>query len=150
VQAVAVEEKALPVRQHEAEVIADAFVQIEPHGEAEGRGEVDPDRGDLQFVHRSHASIIVSAVRNTLLAFTIAMLVGACSKVTQENFLKIHDGMTEQEVIALLGQPTESNSVNLLGMSGTSSRWASGDAVISISFVNGKVAMKSFDKPGTK
>jgi hypothetical protein len=88
----------------------------------------------------------VSAVRNTLLAFLTALLFCACSKVTPENFLKIEDGMSEQEVIALLGRPTESNSVTLLGMSGTSTRWVDGDAVISVSFVNGKVALKSYDK----
>jgi hypothetical protein len=146
VQPVAVEEEGLPVGQHEAEVVADAFVQIQAHREAEGRCEVHPHRRDLQVIHRSHASIIVSAVRNTLLAFLTALLLCACSKVTQENFLKIQDGMSEQEVIALLGQPTESNSVTLLGMSGTSSRWVQGDAVISVNFVNGKVALKSFDK----
>jgi hypothetical protein len=75
------------------------------------------------------------------------LLLVACSKVTQENFSKIQDGMSEQEVAALLGAPTESNSVNVLGVSGTSSRWVSGDAVISVRFVNGKVALKSFDKP---
>ena len=83
-----------------------------------------------------------------LLALTAALLIAGCSRVTQENFLKVRDGMTEEEVIALLGRPNESNSVNLLGVSGTSSRWVAGDAVISIQFVNGKVAFKSFDKPG--
>jgi len=48
----------------------------------------------------------------------------------------------------LLGAPTESNSVNVLGVSGTSSRWVGRDAVINVRFVNGKVALKSFDKPG--
>lgn len=71
----------------------------------------------------------------------------ACSKVTQENFAKIQEGMPEQEVIGLLGKPTESSSVNLLGVSGTASRWVSGDAEITVRFVNGKVALKSFDKP---
>ena len=77
-----------------------------------------------------------------------ACLIAACSRVTQENFLKIQDGMSEEEVISLLGRPTESNSVNLLGVSGTASRWVGGDAVITVRFVNGKVALKSFDKPG--
>ena len=71
----------------------------------------------------------------------------ACSKVTEQNFAKIQDGMPEQDVLALLGKPTESNSVNLLGVSGTSSRWVSGDATITVRFVNGKVALKTFDKP---
>jgi SmpA / OmlA family len=85
-----------------------------------------------------------------LLAVAAALLVAACSKVDQENFLKIQEGMSEEEVIALLGRPTESNSVNLLGVSGTASRWVGRDAVIAVRFVNGKVAFKSFDKPGAE
>jgi hypothetical protein len=77
----------------------------------------------------------------------VLLLLAGCSKVTQENFNKIQDGMSEQEVIGLLGTPSESNSVNVLGMSGTSSRWSSNDATITVRFVNGKVALKSFDKP---
>ncbi len=78
--------------------------------------------------------------------FALLLLV-ACSKVTQENFARVQDGMPEQEVIALLGKPTESSSVNILGVSGTSSRWVAGDAVVTVRFVNGKVALKTFDKP---
>ena len=84
------------------------------------------------------------------LAFAAAVLIAACSKVTQENFARIQEGMSEQEVTGLLGSPTESNSINVLGVSGTASRWAGRDAVISVSFVNGKVALKSFDKPAQK
>lgn len=82
------------------------------------------------------------------LVVAAALLIAACSKVTQDNFAKIQEGMSEQEVIALLGSPTESNSVNVLGVSGTASRWVGGDAVITVRFVNGKVALKTFDKPG--
>jgi hypothetical protein len=35
----------------------------------------------------------------------------------------------------------------VLGVSGTASRWSGGDAVITVRFVNGKVTLKSFDKP---
>lgn len=84
-----------------------------------------------------------------VLAVALLFLV-ACSKITQENFARIQDGMSEQEVIALLGSPAESNSVNVLGVSGTSSRWVGRDAVITVRFVNGKVALKTFDKPAEK
>jgi hypothetical protein len=67
--------------------------------------------------------------------------------VTQDNVAKIQDGMTEQEVAAILGSPTESSSTSVLGISGTSSRWTSSDAVVTVRFVNGKVALKSFDRP---
>ncbi|HEY1290593.1 MAG TPA: outer membrane protein assembly factor BamE [Burkholderiales bacterium] len=83
-----------------------------------------------------------------LAALLLALVVAACTKVNQENFLKIREGMSEQEVISLLGRPTESNSVNVLGVSGTASRWIAGNVVITVRFVNGQVAFKSFDKPG--
>lgn len=74
-------------------------------------------------------------------------LLGACTRVTQDNFSKIETGMTEQEVISILGSPSESSSSSLLGISGTASRWASRDAEITVRFVGGKVATKSFDSP---
>ena len=89
-------------------------------------------------------------MRKPLIVLLAALLIAACSKVNQENFLKIREGMSEEEVIALLGRPTESNSVNVLGISGTASRWVSGNAVITVRFVNGQVAFKSFDQPGDK
>ena len=58
--------------------------------------------------------------------------------------------MSEEEVISVLGRATESNSVNVLGVSGTASRWVAGDTVITVRFVNAKVDVKSFDKPGDK
>ena len=59
VQPVAVEKKALPIRQHQAEVVADPLVQVHARGEPECRGEVDA-RGALdrprrpQLLHRPH------------------------------------------------------------------------------------------------
>ena len=89
-------------------------------------------------------------MRTRALVLSVLLLLAACSKVTQENFAKVQDGMTEQEVAAILGSPTESSSGSILGISGTSSKWVAGDAVISIRFVNGKVALRSFDNPGKK
>jgi hypothetical protein len=87
-------------------------------------------------------------MRFRALAFAALLLLAACSKVTQENFAKIQDGMSEQEVTGILGSPAESSSGSILGISGTSSKWSSADAVITVQFVNGKVALKTFNKPG--
>lgn len=81
-------------------------------------------------------------------ALSAAVLLAACSKLTLENFGTIQDGMTEQQVAAILGSPTESSSGSVLGISGTSSVWRDGEVTITVRFVNGKVAMKTFDKPG--
>jgi hypothetical protein len=91
---------------------------------------------------------MASVMRAALLA--ALLLLAACSKVSQENFAKIQNGMTEQEVIAILGSPTESTSREVLGITGTASRWVGGDAEITIRFVGGKVATKAFDKPTPK
>jgi hypothetical protein len=90
-----------------------------------------------------------SIVRRAAAIAFIAVL-AACSRITQENFAKVDTGMAEQDVLALLGSPTESNSVDVLGVSGTSSRWVGRDAEVTVRFVNGKVAFKSFDKPQTR
>jgi len=79
-----------------------------------------------------------------------ALLLAACSKINQENFAKVQDGMREEEVRALLGSPTESSSTSVLGVSGTSSKWVGKDGVIVIRFVNGKVALRSFEKTAGK
>ena len=91
-------------------------------------------------------------MRNRALAFALALVVAAaaCSKVNEENFGKVREGMSEPEVIALLGTPTESSSISVVGISGTASKWAAKDAVITVQFVNGKVLGKSFDRPPIK
>lgn len=89
-------------------------------------------------------------MKTILVALCLALALAACSKVTQENYARIQDGMTEEEVHAILGKPAATSSVTVLGLSGTSSRWQSGDAVISIQFANGKVRLKSFDKAPPK
>jgi hypothetical protein len=48
--------------------------------------------------------------------------------IAEEDFLKIRDGMKEEDVIAILGQPTESNSVTILGISETAARWVTSEA----------------------
>ncbi len=85
-------------------------------------------------------------ILRALVIAALLLTLAACSKITQENFSRITDGMTEQEVIALLGEPTESQSISVLGVSGTASRWVSNDAVITIQFVNGKARLRFFDK----
>jgi outer membrane protein assembly factor BamE (lipoprotein component of BamABCDE complex) len=46
-------------------------------------------------------------MRLRFLAVAAALLIAACSKVTQDNFAKIQEGMSEEQVIALLGSPSE-------------------------------------------
>ncbi len=79
----------------------------------------------------------------------LAVFLAACagSKINQDNFNKISVGMTQTEVKDILGEPTESSSVDIAGFSGTTSTWRQKDATITIQFINGKVVAKQFAKP---
>lgn len=79
----------------------------------------------------------------------LAIFLVACSQVTQENFDKIQPGMTMEQVVAILGNPTTSESMNVMGLSGTSAQWKDNNAVISIKFFNNTVQVKTFNKVGT-
>lgn len=79
-------------------------------------------------------------------AMLLALALAACNNVTPENYARIKDGMTEAEVIAILGKPTETSSLSVLGMTGTSSTWAGGGHSIMIQFVDGKVRIMSLGK----
>jgi hypothetical protein len=74
------------------------------------------------------------------------LLLGCGSKVTQENFDKIQPGMTQDEVKAILGGPTESSGASLGPISGGTWVWRAGDATIAIQFVNGRVLAKQFER----
>ena len=81
-------------------------------------------------------------------ALLLTLLLAACgSKVNEENFARIQDDMSELQVVDLLGKPTQTSSVSVLGVSGTMARWSGDDgATISVQFVNGKVRLKQFER----
>ena len=78
-----------------------------------------------------------------LAAFTLA---GCGSRINQDNFEKVQTGMTMAQVKLILGEPTESSSVDVAVFSGTVSKWQAGDLTITIQFVNSKVVAKQLSK----
>jgi len=81
------------------------------------------------------------------LALCLGLALSACeSRVTQENFQKITNGMPEAEVTKILGKPTDVASMSLGPFSGTTSTWKGKEGTVAIQFVNGKVALKTFTK----
>ena len=81
-------------------------------------------------------------------AFLLLFVVAGCgSKANENNYAKIEIDMTEEQVKTLLGAPTESSSINVAGLSGTSLKWASREGTINVQFLNGKVKAKAFSKP---
>jgi len=89
-------------------------------------------------------------MRRLILAVALAVLLAGCSKVDEEHFSRIENGMSEEQVYDILGKPTEASSRDLLGVTATSAKWVSGDAAITIQFIGGKVRLRTFDKPRGK
>lgn len=91
------------------------------------------------------------ALRRVALAFLVAAGLAACvSKISPDNFARIQPGMTQQEVIAILGNPSETTSISLGSLSGTSTTWTDGKTTISIQFLNDKVQAKQLSKSSDK
>lgn len=73
-------------------------------------------------------------------------------KLTKENVGKIHDGMTIDEVKAILGPPTETKTGNIptppgITVSGITHVYRNGETLLSITFVDGKVAVMETNMP---
>lgn len=77
-------------------------------------------------------------------------LLAACQDaITPTNYERIENGMTMEEVEAILGPPSESKSAGIGSLSGTVSLWKGKDGTtISVQFVNGKVVSKQFLSTG--
>lgn len=82
---------------------------------------------------------IITAFILTLTVF----LISCGSPISQKNFDKIKSGMSKNEVIQLLGEPTESTGMGLGEISGANLVWKSSEITITIQFINDKVAVKS-------
>jgi len=79
-------------------------------------------------------------IYTTLFAVTALVLVAACSRLTEANLEKIHNGMTPTEVKAILGAPTSSETSNALGIiSGTTYTYHTNSSDVKITFINDKV-----------
>lgn len=87
-------------------------------------------------------------LKNIPLLFALLTLT-ACdssSRLNQENFDRIENGMPRKDVIALLGEPTDTSSLQLGGLSGTSAVWEDDTTRITIQFINDEVKVKQFTR----
>ena len=80
-----------------------------------------------------------------LVVLVSATLVACQSKINSENFSKVQYEMTPQQVYAILGQPSNSSSINIAGLSGTIATWenAKTHTKITIQFFNQQVKIKN-------
>jgi outer membrane protein assembly factor BamE (lipoprotein component of BamABCDE complex) len=81
-----------------------------------------------------------------------AVLLAACSpsKATVDNYKKLDWTMTREQVYKLLGKPSETTSRDTDSGGGTTvETWKGNDQdLITVTFVDGKVAMKSMRSDG--
>ena len=79
-------------------------------------------------------------IRTVLLTLAAVLLVSGCSRLTEDNLQKIHNGMTTSEVKAILGEPTSSQTGSALGIvSGTTYLYHTDTSDVKITFVDDKV-----------
>ena len=80
------------------------------------------------------------ACNRILPLLAVVLLLTACgSKLTEDNLQKIHNGMTMDEVKAILGSPNDVQSSGALGITGTTYTYHSGSSDVKITFLNDKV-----------
>ncbi|MCE0496417.1 MAG: outer membrane protein assembly factor BamE [Methylacidiphilales bacterium] len=75
----------------------------------------------------------------TLSTIAVLILVTACSKLTEDNLQKIHNGMSTDEVKAILGTPTDVQSSGALGITGSTYTYHTSTSDVKITFLNDKV-----------
>ena len=71
-----------------------------------------------------------------------ALLLGACSKATADNYAKVQAGMTRDEVHGILGKPDETTGGGIGDLTMTAETWKNGKQSIRVNYVGDKVAMK--------
>jgi len=79
-----------------------------------------------------------------LVLSSLLVLLAACSKVTEENYQRVENGMTRDQVTEILGKADVTESTNLAGISTSRSEWHGNKGVISIRYIGEKVRAKNW------
>ena len=87
-------------------------------------------------------------------SFGVAILLlwlAACgSRLNQENFEKIREGMSQKEVREILGEPVDASGASLLGFSSGEAVWKDDKTTITVHFLNDKVISKHMSQTERK
>lgn len=87
-----------------------------------------------------------SIQRATSVACLLLLLAATgCTRLTQENFNKVQTGMTYEEVVTILGEPSDNQSIGAGPLSASSITWEDDSARVNIKFLNNKVQVKAFE-----
>lgn len=75
---------------------------------------------------------------------TVIMMLGlaACSKLSVENYEKLQEGMTYDQIAAVIGKPSECTEAMMV----RHCVWRDGERRISVSFLVGKATLFSAEK----
>lgn len=80
----------------------------------------------------------------------LILLLCSCSNITRDNYQRIKNGMPKSQVVSMLGNPSQSSSIQFKGVSAVSLQWISGSVKINIILIDNKVALKSFNDSKNK
>ena len=107
----------------------------------------EPATGDGAFPSFPSCTWERTCLRNFVAAFLAVTLLSltACSKLTEDNLQKVHNGMTTTEVKAILGDPTSSQTGGVLGITGTTYTYHTDTSDVKITFLDDKVVTTSGD-----
>ncbi len=81
----------------------------------------------------------------------LLLCLAACgSRLSQENFDKIHEGMSQKEVREILGEPVDASGASLLGLSSGEAVWKDDKTTITVHFLNDKLVSKKMSRTEKK
>ncbi|HEX7329415.1 MAG TPA: hypothetical protein VF428_12855 [Casimicrobiaceae bacterium] len=92
----------------------------------------------------------IRVFRTLGVAIVFLCLVSCGSRLNQDNFEKIHEGMSRSEVRGILGKPGDASDTKILGLSGGEAVWKDGQTTITVHFLNDKVVSKRMSKSKTE
>jgi outer membrane protein assembly factor BamE (lipoprotein component of BamABCDE complex) len=88
--------------------------------------------------------------RSLGIAILLLCLVACGSRLNQENFDKVRDGMSQKEVREILGEPVDASGASFLGLSSGEAVWKDNKTKITVHFLNDKVISKHMLRTGKK
>lgn len=88
---------------------------------------------------------MIARIHQLLCLICFTLLLAACNtKINKTNFDQIQTGMTLQDVVAILGDPSSSATLSFGQSSITSVRWENRNGSITVQFINGTVKIKQY------
>jgi hypothetical protein len=91
------------------------------------------------------------SVRRSFGVAILLLCLAACgSRLSQENFDKIREGMSQKEVREILGEPVDASGGSVLGLSGGEAVWKDDKTTITVHFLNDQVITKQISSTEKK